>query len=158
MFVIVYVCFLQLLPLALGIQRRAQIRAVIEAIKSKSPTLINDESKPHLAAVRTLLLIHGAGTTEQRRGYFTKEQKCVLYTWLVAHVEYPYPSERELSDLVSETAMTRGQVTNWLGNTRKRDLVRYICICLVVYIYIYMDFLRMLGASANVYLLLFCRQ
>lgn len=47
----------------------------------------------------------------------------VLLQWLTDHIDEPYPTLEEKSGLSQATGMTLRQVTNWMSNMRKRNLV-----------------------------------
>lgn len=40
--------------------------------------------------------------------------------WLNAHIDHPYPTESEKSQLKAETGLTITQVSNWFTNARRR--------------------------------------
>ena len=48
-----------------------------------------------------------------------------LRKWLFAHVDTPYPTEKEKKELCQVTGLTIVQVNNWFSNARKRVLKRY---------------------------------
>ena len=53
---------------------------------------------------------------------FTAEQKRILEQWFFEHSYDPYPNEIEKRDLVSQTGLTKDQISTWFTNTRRRKL------------------------------------
>lgn len=50
------------------------------------------------------------------------ERKEYLKDWLSAHKDYPYPTEAEKKVMMADTGMDLTQITNNLGNGRRRIL------------------------------------
>ena len=45
----------------------------------------------------------------------------LLKSWLLSHLDYPYPSEREKAALARESGLSKSQVTDWFNNARRRQ-------------------------------------
>ncbi|KAH1663880.1 hypothetical protein KXX15_009221 [Aspergillus fumigatus] len=48
----------------------------------------------------------------------------ILKTWLLEHLDHPYPSEQEKDELKKRTGLKRSQISNWLANARRRGKAR----------------------------------
>ncbi|ORX52843.1 hypothetical protein DM01DRAFT_1306589 [Hesseltinella vesiculosa] len=62
----------------------------------------------------------------KRRGNLPKPVTCILKQWLMAHVDYPYPTESEKAKLQQQTHLTMCQISNWFINARRR-IVPHLC-------------------------------
>lgn len=51
-----------------------------------------------------------------------KDATAILKKWLFDHVDVPYPSEDEKTDLMDQTELTLKQINNWFSNARRRTL------------------------------------
>uniref|UniRef100_A0A146KZZ8 Homeobox protein PKNOX2 n=2 Tax=Lygus hesperus TaxID=30085 RepID=A0A146KZZ8_LYGHE len=68
--------------------------------------------------------------TLQRKGQFQRKVKSHLSTkataylkaWLSQHLHYPYPTDKEKTEIAAETDLTSKQVSNWFINARRRFL------------------------------------
>jgi len=55
---------------------------------------------------------------------FSRTTVQILMNWLDAHGDHPYPTDEEKEELKEETGLTRGQISSWLANARRRGKVR----------------------------------
>jgi hypothetical protein len=51
---------------------------------------------------------------------FSMEVVKILRCWFSAHDHYPYPSDRQTKALEAQTGLTKGQITTWLANARRK--------------------------------------
>lgn len=55
-----------------------------------------------------------------RRKTFDPTQISILSTWLVNHLDYPYPSREEKQEFADKTGLEVQQINTWFCNVRKR--------------------------------------
>ena len=48
----------------------------------------------------------------------------ILKSWIVQHIDHPYPTDEEKELLKQETGLSLGQISNWMANTRRRQKAR----------------------------------
>lgn len=48
----------------------------------------------------------------------------ILKTWMIEHIDHPYPTEEEKEALKEETGLSISQISNWMANTRRRQKAR----------------------------------
>lgn len=58
----------------------------------------------------------------KRRGKLPREVTDYLRTWLLNHVDHPYPTEEEKRQLCDATGLSMNQISNWFINARRRIL------------------------------------
>ncbi|KAI9780983.1 MAG: hypothetical protein M1839_006422 [Geoglossum umbratile] len=51
---------------------------------------------------------------------FSREAVGILHHWFSAHINHPYPTDKEKDELKKQTGLKRSQISNWLANTRRR--------------------------------------
>ena len=45
----------------------------------------------------------------------------MLRDWLENHIDRPYPTDEEKTELETETGLTSAQISTWLANARRRN-------------------------------------
>lgn len=55
---------------------------------------------------------------------FPRDTIRMLSHWLSTHQRHPYPTEEEKEELKSKTGLSKVQITNWLANTRRREMIK----------------------------------
>lgn len=53
------------------------------------------------------------------------EARIALNTWLILHLDQPYPTLQEKHDLMSATGLTMTQIDQYYSNKRRRDLRKF---------------------------------
>jgi hypothetical protein len=48
----------------------------------------------------------------------------VLKDWMLRHIDHPYPTDEDKTQLGQETGLSLGQISNWMANTRRRQKAR----------------------------------
>ncbi|EAW07276.1 putative homeobox and C2H2 transcription factor [Aspergillus clavatus NRRL 1] len=76
---------------------------------------------------KTLKSLTGMTTSEDKEGRgrksssrLSRDAVRILKTWLLEHLDHPYPSEDEKDELKRRTGLKRTQISNWLANARRR--------------------------------------
>ncbi|KAF2001847.1 hypothetical protein P154DRAFT_153978 [Amniculicola lignicola CBS 123094] len=63
--------------------------------------------------------------TGQKKGAaaarFPRAAVNVLKTWMIQHIDHPYPTDEEKELLKVQTGLNVGQISNWMANTRRRQ-------------------------------------
>jgi hypothetical protein len=60
----------------------------------------------------------------KRRGYLSEESVAVLRQWLWDHLDNPYPSEEDKTELSDQLGLSMTQVNNWFTNARRRNVAK----------------------------------
>lgn len=57
-----------------------------------------------------------------KRSNLPKETVQILNTWLLSHLQNPYPTPAEKNELLRQTGLTKIQLSNWFINVRRRKV------------------------------------
>lgn len=60
--------------------------------------------------------------TRQSRSNLPKETIQILNSWLLNHLNNPYPTSQEKRELLIKTGLTKIQLSNWFINVRRRKI------------------------------------
>ncbi|ETN39642.1 uncharacterized protein HMPREF1541_05868 [Cyphellophora europaea CBS 101466] len=60
------------------------------------------------------------GGNKRRRGNLPRQTTDLLKSWLLQHIDHPYPTEEEKQYLMSQTGLNLNQISNWFINARRR--------------------------------------
>jgi len=52
---------------------------------------------------------------------YSKWQTDILMGWMIEHIDEPFPSQRDIGQLMERTGLSNSQVVNWTTNVRKRN-------------------------------------
>uniref|UniRef100_A0A915BZS1 Homeobox domain-containing protein n=3 Tax=Parascaris univalens TaxID=6257 RepID=A0A915BZS1_PARUN len=63
----------------------------------------------------------------KKRRNFSKDATRILTRFFHSHIEHPYPSEAEKTELARKCNLSVNQVSNWFGNKRIRFRKSHIC-------------------------------
>ena len=64
-------------------------------------------------------------STKKKRPNLPVQAKDILSSWFREHVDHPYPSQAEKSDLSEQTGLSLQKVDNWFINERSRKWQTY---------------------------------
>lgn len=88
--------------------------------------IINNETDMHAQAKRPIPEFEDAKSKKKqnsgRRSNLPKETVQVLNTWLLNHLNNPYPTQQEKRELLIKTGLTKIQLSNWFINVRRRKI------------------------------------
>lgn len=59
---------------------------------------------------------------KKKRSNLPKQSTNILFQWLLANLDHPYPNSREKADLIRKTGLTSQQLSNWFINARRRKI------------------------------------
>ena len=120
---------LALFPLATGRVRKNSINnnsisnnnnnsaAILEVLPSPTGKPTQQSASNSTTTART----NASGRTVKRTN-LAKEVVRVLNTWLLNHLDNPYPTAEEKQELLERTGLTKVQLSNWFINVRRRKV------------------------------------
>lgn len=86
---------------------------------SQMPPTPSTTSRPSQAVNASTLV----DRPQRKRGKLPKETTDFLKAWLHRHSDHPYPSEEEKKQLCHATGLSMSQVSNWMINVSRADLL-----------------------------------
>ncbi|CAI4052682.1 hypothetical protein N7582_005535 [Saccharomyces uvarum] len=88
--------------------------------------IINNETDMHAQTKRSIPEFEDSKSKKKqnsgRRSNLPKETVQVLNTWLLNHLNNPYPTQQEKRELLIKTGLTKIQLSNWFINVRRRKI------------------------------------
>ncbi|CAI4054216.1 hypothetical protein SUVZ_16G1100 [Saccharomyces uvarum] len=88
--------------------------------------IINNEADMHTQIKRPIPEFEDSKSKKKqnsgRRSNLPKETVQVLNTWLLNHLNNPYPTQQEKRELLIKTGLTKIQLSNWFINVRRRKI------------------------------------
>lgn len=88
--------------------------------------IINNEADMHAETKRPIPEFEDSKSKKKqnsgRRSNLPKETVQVLNTWLLNHLNNPYPTQQEKRELLIKTGLTKIQLSNWFINVRRRKI------------------------------------
>lgn len=96
-------------------------RAAISASRvSASPDKLENDEGPNGEVPSPSLPQFMPGTPPKVGTRFSSRSVRILRNWFADHESHPYPSPKDVEMLQSQTGLSGQQITNWLGNFRRR--------------------------------------
>lgn len=104
----------------------SSISSMVSTLSSSgsSPTHHHTSPPTMVPPPNTTTTTNNTNTTnnKKRRGNLPKQVTEILRSWLDSHIQHPYPTDEEKSELMKQTGLTLNQVSNWFINARRRRL------------------------------------
>ncbi|CCD25535.1 Cup9p NDAI_0F02170 [Naumovozyma dairenensis CBS 421] len=91
-----------------------------ETSTTPSPKQPSPENKP--VNVSSDVVEELTSLQHGRRSNLPKETIRILNSWLLNHLQNPYPTSQEKRDLLIKTGLTKVQLSNWFINVRRRKI------------------------------------
>lgn len=82
-----------------------------------SSLAINESKQPENPS----LDIHASKISSKRSNTRSVKKTRVLRNWFACHLDNPYPSDEQKTNLAKQSGLSRTQVVNWFANTRRRN-------------------------------------